>query len=194
MKRQLWIACAALSIAACGVWIKAAEDHKHDEVPQPKKLADNAAANEAMCDVEPTKGNQAKGHVHFVQDGDKVKVMAHITGLTPNQKHGFHIHEGTECGDDGMKAGGHFNPDKHDHGLPDSEKGKRHAGDMGNLTADKDGVAHLEVTLDAVTIGGDKANNIVGHALIVHAKPDDGGQPTGNAGGRIACGIIKAAK
>lgn len=150
------------------------------------KLADNKI--EAMCSIEPTKGNMAKGHVHFTQVGDNVMVVADIEGLAPDSKHGFHIHEGTECGEDGMKAGGHYNPEKHQHGKPGDAN--RHAGDLGNIEADKDGKAHLELTVDNITINAAK-NPIVGHAMILHAKADDFGQPVGNAGPRIGCGIIK---
>jgi len=126
-----------------------------------------------------------------MQMGEKVRVTADISGLTPNAKHGFHIHEGTECGEDGMAAKGHYNPEQHQHGLPDAGDDKRHAGDFGNLQADGSGKAHYEGTFDNISISGAK-NPIVGHALIIHAKPDDGSQPTGNAGARIGCGIIKA--
>ncbi|MGA2496412.1 MAG: superoxide dismutase family protein [Tepidisphaeraceae bacterium] len=142
----------------------------------------------AVCEIGPTKGNTVKGLVTFTQIGDKVKVVADVSGFEPNTRHGFHIHEGTECGEDGMKAGGHYNPEKHEHGLPD--KAMRHAGDFGNLEADKDGKAHLELTVEGITIDGDK-NPILGHAMIVHAKLDDGSQPVGNAGARIGCGLIK---
>ncbi len=154
-----------------------------------KTLADDAKGKVAVCMIEPTKGNSVKGMVTFTQVGDKVKVVADIAGFEPNTKHGIHVHEGTECGEDGMKAGSHFNPEKHEHGLP--EKAARHAGDFGNLEADKDGKAHLELTVDNITLGGDKNNNVVGHAMIIHAKVDDGSQPVGNAGARIGCGIIK---
>jgi Cu-Zn family superoxide dismutase len=145
----------------------------------------------AMANVEPTKGSTVKGMVMFQQMGEKVRVIADITGLAPNSKHGFHVHEGTECGDDGMLAKGHYNPEAHQHGLPTANATMRHAGDFGNLVADSSGKAHLDQTFDNISISGAK-NPIMGHALIVHEKEDDGGQPTGNAGARIGCGIIKA--
>ena len=89
-----------------------------------------------------------------------------------------------------MSAGGHYNPEKHEHGLPD--KAQRHAGDLGNLEADASGKAHLELTVNNITISGNK-NPILGRGVIVHAKFDYGGQPVGNAGGRIACGVIGVA-
>ena len=157
----------------------------------------NAQANmkkEAVAHVEPTTKGKAKGTVTFTQQADgKIKVVANIEGLTPNQKHGFHVHEGTECGEDGMKAGGHFNPGKHSHGKPGDPHDKRHAGDFGNLQANERGVAKLELTVDGITLGGNEPNNVVGRTVIVHAKEDDFGQPTGNAGDRIGCAIIRMA-
>ena len=166
------------------------KDHNDTEPAGHHKLADQNMQM-ASAAIEPTKGNNAKGTVTFTQMGEKVRVVADISGLTPNARHGFHIHEGTECGDDGMKAGGHYNPEKHDHGLPNAAADKRHAGDFGNLQADDSGKAHLELTVDNISISGAK-NPIVGHAVIVHGKADDGSQPTGNAGPRIGCGIVKA--
>ena len=139
--------------------------------------------------IEPTKGNTAKGKVTFQQMGDKVKVTAEITGLKPNAKHGFHVHEGSECGEDGMAAKGHYNPDKQPHGGPNTPQ--HHAGDLGNLEADKDGVAHFELTVDYFSVNGEK-NPVAGRALVVHGGEDDlKTQPTGNSGARIGCGVIK---
>jgi len=164
-------------------------DHKDTEAAGHHKMNDQNMQM-ATATIEPTKGNSAKGSVMFHQMGDKVRVTADITGLTPNQKHAIHIHEGTECGDDGMKAGGHYNPEGHQHGLPTASDAMRHAGDFGNMQADASGKAHLDLTVDNISISGSK-NPIMGHAVIVHAKDDDGSQPTGNAGGRIGCGIIR---
>jgi len=166
-------------------------DHKDTEPAGHHKMTDDNMQM-ATATIEPTKGNNARGTVMFHQMGDKVRVTADITGLTPNQKHAIHIHEGTECGDDGMKAGGHYNPEGHPHGLPTASPDKRHAGDFGNMQADASGKAHLDLTVDNITISGPK-NPVVGHAMIVHAKEDDGTNVNnGNAGGRIGCGIIKA--
>jgi superoxide dismutase, Cu-Zn family len=190
MKHRALLAAAILATAAA---VGCANDNKNasaDSSQPARKLAADArkAAATAVCEIHAIKNSGVTGTVTFTEEGGKVKVMAHITGLKPNSKHAIHIHEGTECGDDGMKAGGHYNPDKHEHGLPDKEK--RHAGDFGNLSTDDKGMAHLELTVDNISINGAK-NPIMGRAMIVHEKADDGGQPTGNAGGRIGCGIIK---
>jgi len=166
-------------------------DHKDNSAAGHKKLTD-ANTTGATADIEPTKGSTVRGTVIFQQMGDKVRVIADITGLKPNSKHGFHVHEGTECGDDGTLAKGHYNPEGHQHGLPSANAAMRHAGDFGNLETDSSGKAHFDKTFDNISISGAK-NPIVGHALIVHANPDDGAsQPAGNAGPRVGCAIIKA--
>jgi superoxide dismutase, Cu-Zn family len=153
--------------------------------------ADSPVIQQAVAVLHATVGQQCHGVVRFIQDGDSVKVVADLEGLTPGQKHAFHIHQYGDCSaPDGMSAGGHYNPEGHQHGLPDADN--RHAGDLGNLQGDADGKAHYEITVNNVSILGQK-NPILGRGVIVHAKPDDGGQPVGNAGARIACGVIGVA-
>jgi Cu-Zn family superoxide dismutase len=90
-----------------------------------------------------------------------------------------------------MSAGGHFNPTSHHHGAPDATD--RHAGDLGNIEADASGKAHLEMSDKVMKLTG--SDSILGHSLIVHEKVDDlKTQPTGNSGGRVACGVIGVAK
>jgi len=119
-------------------------------------------------------------------------VTAHVAGLTPGA-HGFHIHEKGDCSaPDGTSAGGHFNPGAQAHGR--SGHGAHHAGDTDNIVADAKGVARIDAHVSGVTLGGGAANDIAGRAVIVHAAADDyTTQPTGNAGARVACGVIKVA-
>lgn len=136
-----------------------------------------------------TKDSLARGTVTFtaLPDG-KVKVVAHIEGLEPNSKHGFHIHQfGDISSADGMATGGHYNPENHQHALPDHEM--RHAGDFGNVEANDKGIADLELVVDNIALT-EGPTAIIGRGVIVHAKPDDGSQPTGNAGARLAQGVI----
>jgi superoxide dismutase, Cu-Zn family len=159
-------------------------------IPLAMQAAD-AQIKQAVAVLHPTQGNKAHGTVRFTQEGNSVKVVAHVEGLSPGQKHAIHVHEFGDCSStDANSAGSHYNPEKHEHGLPD--KDQRHAGDLGNLQADASGKAHLELTVNNITIAGNK-NPVIGRAVIVHAKADDGGQPVGNAGARIACGVIGAA-
>ncbi|HWD20355.1 MAG TPA: superoxide dismutase family protein [Verrucomicrobiae bacterium] len=146
------------------------------------------AADKAIAVCHPTAGNQCHGIVRFTQDGDSVKIEADVEGLTPGQEHAIHVHEFGDCSAaDGSSAGGHYNPEKQPHGLPDTDA--RHAGDLGNLKADASGKAHYEITVKNISVMG-AHNPIIGRSVIIHAKMDNGGQPTGNAGGRIACGVI----
>ena len=154
-------------------------------------LANAQEPAKAIAVLHPTAGNNVTGLVTFTKSGDAVKVVADVTGLTPG-KHGFHIHEFGDCSStDGNSAGGHFNPTHKQHGAPDASE--RHAGDLGNIEADASGKAHLEWSDKVMKLSG--ADSIVGHAVIVHEKVDDlKTQPTGNAGGRLACGVIGVAK
>jgi len=154
-------------------------------------VANAQEPTKAIAVLHPTAGNNVTGSVTFTKSGDEVKVVADVTGLTPG-KHGFHIHEFGDCSSsDGSSAGGHFNPTHKQHGAPDASD--RHAGDLGNIEADASGKAHLEWSDKVMKFSG--ADSIVGHAMIVHEKVDDlKTQPTGNAGGRLACGVIGVAK
>jgi Cu-Zn family superoxide dismutase len=153
-------------------------------------LANAQEPTKAIAVVHPTAGNNVTGLVTFTKSGDAIKVVADITGLTPG-KHGFHVHAFGDCSSsDGSSAGGHFDPTHKQHGAPDASE--RHAGDLGNIEADASGKAHLEWNDKVMKLSG--ADSIVGHAVIVHEKADDFSQPTGNAGGRLACGVIGVAK
>jgi Cu-Zn family superoxide dismutase len=141
----------------------------------------------AIAVLHPTQGSKVHGVVKFTKTDDLVKVTGEITGLAPGL-HGFHIHEFGDCSSsDGKSAGGHFNPTGVEHGGPDSQK--HHVGDLGNIEANGEGVATVNVTSELIEFEGD--NSILGRGLIVHAGQDDlKSQPSGNAGGRVACGVI----
>ena len=161
------------------------------DAPPPSPFG--AAVTDAIAVVTPTQGQEVRGTVRFHRTGDGVHVSGELTGLTPNVKHGFHVHEFGDCSaPDGASAGGHFAPEGHPHGAPDP--GQHHAGDLGNVEADSAGRAKVDVTVPGLTLAtGDRA--LVGRALIVHAQPDDlTSQPTGNAGARVGCGVIGVEK
>jgi len=143
----------------------------------------------AVANLEPTTGNTAKGTVSFTQHGDRVRVSAQLSGLKPNGEHAFHVHEKGDCSSgDGMSTGGHYNPAGKPHGPQDAA---HHAGDMPSLTADAYGNASATFELSGVAIGSGAAD-LVGKGLIVHRDADDfKTQPTGNAGPRIACAVIR---
>jgi Cu-Zn family superoxide dismutase len=143
----------------------------------------------AIALVRPASGSQVHGEAKFTQVGNRVRVTAEIAGLSPGA-HGFHIHEKGDCSAaDGMSTGGHFNPQAKKHGAPNAPA--RHAGDLGNLNADEYGKATLALMVDGISVGKG-ADGIVGRGLIVHANADDlKTDPTGNAGGRLGCGVIE---
>lgn len=146
----------------------------------------------AIAVMLPTEGNTAHGTVLFQQDGDTITVTASVKGLGMGTSHGFHIHEfGDVSKPDGKGTGGHFNPDGHAHALGDPHHG--HAGDLGNLQADDHGTATFTATFKGLSLY-DGAHAIMGRGVIIHAQPDDGSQPTGNAGARIAQGVIGVAQ
>ena len=150
-------------------------------------MSAGSEVDRAVAVLHPTEGNRASGTVVFTQVGDKVRIVGTVEGLTPG-KHGFHIHEWGDCSaPDGTSAGGHYNPDQNPHAGPDQMK--RHVGDLGNLDANPMGEADYERADGVVTLNG--PHSIIGHAVIVHAGEDDlTSQPTGNAGSRVACGVI----
>ena len=155
--------------------------------------AKGACPTSAVATLQPTQGNQAKGVVHFTQQGaDAVHVVGDLEGLKPNAKHAFHIHEfGDVSAPDGASAGGHFNPDGHQHGGPGAAQ--HHAGDLGNAQTDGQGKAHVDMVLHGVSVCG--ANAVLGRSVVVHDKEDDlASQPAGNAGARIAVGVIGVGK
>lgn len=169
MKPLIAFAAAAVLLSAC-----------QTTPPEPPR---------ATAQLQPTKGNKTFGEATFEQVGNKVHVVVYVQGLKPGQEHGLHIHEVGDCSSgDGMSTKGHFNPFSHPHA--NHASAARHAGDLPSLKAGTDGRAKIDVELDIITVAPGPAS-IVGRGLIVHADPDDyKTQPTGNAGARIACGVI----
>lgn len=161
-------------------------------------LLDDVVVAKAVATVGPSKAattqptnNNVTGTVTFTTEGDHLTFVADIDGLAPNTEHGFHIHDKGDLSDPELKsAGGHFNPTHEHHGGPNTPH--HHAGDLGNLTADANGHAHLEGTVEHATLGGPADTSILGRSVIIHAKPDDEkSDPAGNSGARIAGGVIK---
>ena len=145
----------------------------------------------ATAQLTPTKGNKTFGEATFEEVGGKVRVVIFVQGLKPGQEHGLHIHEVGDCSSgDGMSTKGHFNPYNKPHAAHTSAE--RHAGDLPSLKANKEGRGNVQIDLDTITVAPGPAS-VVGRGVIVHADPDDfKTQPTGNAGARIACGVIRA--
>src|SRR5688572_20050118 len=144
----------------------------------------------ATAQLDPRSGSDVTGKLTFMQIGDVVRITGEIKGHTKGPK-AMHIHEKGDCSaPDGMSTGGHFNPHKMKHGGPYDPV--KHAGDLGNINFNADGVAKVNFTVGDISVSSSKADGIIGKAVIVHAAVDDfKTDPTGNAGGRVACGVIK---
>jgi len=144
-------------------------------------------STKAVCVLEPIAKSGVTGTIVFELVGNHVHVSGKISGLTPG-KHGFHIHQFGDLtdGEKGESAGGHFNPHRMAHGAPDARS--RHVGDLGNVEANSEGVAVIDQDDKLIKLSGE--NSIIGRSVVVHANPDTYVQPTGNAGGRVAVGVI----
>lgn len=174
----------ATSLLAFAVGCSHNEHANHSTAPAVKR---NAVAT-LMVNTE----KNLKGTIEFTEENGEVTVVTKVDGLTTGA-HGFHIHEIGDCSKaDFTSAGGHFNPEKTNHGSLHADMS--HAGDLGNLVADKKMKAYTTIKTHGVTLGEGK-NSIIGKAVIIHKDADDyTTQPTGNAGGRLACAVIELVK
>jgi superoxide dismutase, Cu-Zn family len=140
-----------------------------------------------------TSDGQDAGSALLTPAGNGVKVKLDLKGL-PEGEHAIHVHASAKCdGPDFKTAGGHLNPDSKEHGTK-NPKGP-HAGDMPmNLQVMADGTDHVSFVTQSISLKKDAKNSVFangGTAFIIHEKADDMmTDPTGNAGGRIACGVI----
>lgn len=130
------------------------------------------------------------GKADLTETPEGLKILVKLKNVPPG-KHGFHIHEKGSCAEEGNAAGGHYNPEETPHGdLFKDGFQHAHAGDFGNLEPEADGTLSVVTVVKGLTLTGDK-HNVANRAFILHEKEDTFAQPTGNAGGRIACGVIE---
>jgi Cu-Zn family superoxide dismutase len=150
-----------------------------------------ALGRHAVVHLTAASGSLVSGSLQLVGNARGVRASGVVGGLAPGSSHGFHIHEHGDCSAaDAATAGGHFNPAASVHGRAGSRH--HHAGDIDNLVAGWDGIAHVDLQLAGVTLGDGGRDDIAGRAFVVHAAPDDyRTQPSGNSGARIACGVVE---
>lgn len=206
--RILALTTAATLLAGCAATSHQA-GHAHGHTPSHAQGHGQSQGNPATINVDrgvfpvsadttlvavvtPVGDSGVTGTFHFYPADTGVRVVATVTGLTPNAKHGCHIHV---FGDEtdrakAASAGVHFNPFNHEHNLPPAEH--RHAGAFPNLEADATGAATLDFTDETISITGD-LTAIIGRSVIIHEGEDVGAQPWGGAGGRIGLGVIGVA-
>uniref|UniRef100_A0A915I5B5 Superoxide dismutase [Cu-Zn] n=1 Tax=Romanomermis culicivorax TaxID=13658 RepID=A0A915I5B5_ROMCU len=148
--------------------------------------------SKGVCVLNGERGVRGVIRLEKNQDNGSTRIYGEICGLTEGL-HAFHVHEFGDLSEGCVTAGPHFNPFKMAHGGPEDEV--RHVGDLGNIVADSNGVAKIDITDHRISIMGE--NSVIGRSMVVHQNADDLGKGgneeslrTGNAGSRVACGVI----
>jgi Cu-Zn family superoxide dismutase len=177
----------ALLPLACST-TKGAKETAESTPPSSDGMAMEAART-GTANLESKSGSTTTGTARFESRGNEVHLVLEIQGATPGI-HAAHLHEKGDCSaEDATSAGGHWNPTTDAHGKWESEH--FHLGDIGNIEVGEDGTGRIELTTDRWELGTGGPTDVAGHAVIVHSDPDDFvTQPTGNAGGRVACGVV----
>ena len=195
--RTLLLAAGVAGLAACASTPQeTASSRSTGAAPSPAAaptaMATASTVHNARVNLSSASGSLVSGTLGVMAMGDGLHLTGEIGGLTPNGTHAIHIHEKGDCSAaDASSAGGHFNPHGNPHGR--AGQGAHHGGDMDNIVADAEGVARVDVHALGVVLGGGAPNDALGKAVIVHAGADDyTSQPSGDAGNRVACGIIRA--
>jgi len=197
--KTLFLAGAVTLMYACGPAEKKEGADSETEVEESEEMAETEMESEeepaklmAKADVAGASGSEVTGEVTFTDMGDgKIELKVSIKNASPGS-HAIHLHQNGDCSaDDATSAGGHWNPAEVKHGNR-AKDAKFHAGDIDNLEVGEDGAGTMEMVVEGWTIGGSDATNILGKAVIIHAGADDfESQPSGAAGARVACGVIK---
>lgn len=174
---------APLALAACGGSATPPAD-----APATAPETPSTSSRSIEVPLAARSDSKLSGTATFTEVDGGVNVRVQVAGAPPG-KIATHVHEKGDCSaPDAMSAGGHFNPANLPHALPPS--GERHLGDLGNIDVGADGAGSTEIVIKGASLKEGDPSSFLGRAIIVHAKKDDGGQPVGNAGGRIGCGVI----
>lgn len=188
MRNQLGL-FIALAFTGGLLAVSCVQKDKNQSAPETKEISrqESAPDTSAVAALRPAKGSKVNGSVQFIPKDNGVQVIADVKGLKKNAKHGFHVHEFGDCTDPKFQsAGGHFNPTNAPHAGPETEQ--RHWGDLGNIISDGNGHARYD---QLITHLPRSTASILGRAVIIHQNADDlTTQPSGDSGGRIACGVI----
>ncbi len=162
-----------------------AKDAAHEHADLKHELA---LPKHGVAVLRPTEGNKVRGVIRLDERDGGLHIQGRVNGLTPG-KHGFHIHEFGDLRDPkGESAGGHFEGEGHKHGAPGADE--HHAGDLGNIEANEDGVAMVDIRAPWL-----KLHFVLGRSMVVHADADDlTSQPSGAAGPRVSVGVIGIAQ
>ncbi|HEU4400635.1 MAG TPA: superoxide dismutase family protein [Candidatus Polarisedimenticolia bacterium] len=157
------------------------------------KATGKGQEKKAVAVIASKSDSHLTGKATFREANGKVTLKIEIAGAEPGT-HAVHLHENGDCSaPDGSSAGGHWNPTHEDHGKWGTAP--FHRADIGNIEVGADGKGTRTLTTDLWTIGGAPESDVIGKSIIVHAKADDfTTQPTGNAGGRIGCGVVELAR
>jgi len=182
-------AALVLTLAGCAS-TPATTSRTTVDAPPMRGMATTSSVMNASVALASASGSLVSGKLTAMPMGDGVHFRGEIGGLAPNSTHAIHIHQKGDCSAaDATSAGDHFNPAMRAHGKPGTAV--HHVGDLLNIVANSDGVARVDAHAQGVVLGGGAANDALGRAVIVHAAADDyTSQPAGNAGSRVACGVI----
>jgi Cu-Zn family superoxide dismutase len=189
MKRSVLMALAA-AVTAALFFVAGSRPGAASGAGTPGNKGSAGKALEATAKLESRSGSSVTGEAEFTEKSGGVEVSIQIKGAKPGT-HGVHLHDKGDCSAlDASSAGGHFNPDSKTHGSPAADP--HHAGDFGNITVGANGTGKLKLMVKGLTVAPGP-NSVVGHAVVIHADTDDmKSQPAGNAGARVACGVVQA--
>lgn len=179
-----------LMLSACTSGNK--QNEEADDAQEASEEQQAEQETTAIATMEAASGSQVAGEANFTEEANGVvRFELTVENLSAGE-HAVHLHEKGDCSaEDASSAGGHWNPTMKPHGKR-GDGSSYHKGDVGNMTVGNDGKGTLSLTIEGWSIGGADSTNIVGKSVIVHEKADDfTTQPTGNAGGRLSCGVIK---